>query len=53
MKKSAMGAPLKGDALKSEKITVRIESKEKALLIKKFGSISAGIDFLIKNFLKE
>ena len=48
-----LGAPLKGEQPKTEKITVRIESKEKALLIKKFGSISAGIDYLMKKHLKE
>lgn len=45
--------PLKGDRPKTEKITVRIELKEKALLIKTYGSISAGIDHLLKRFLKE
>lgn len=51
--KKVRGQPLKGDTVKSEKVTVRIESKEKSLLIKKFGSISAGIDHLLKNYLKE
>jgi len=50
---SSYGRPLKGADARTEKISVRIEPKEKALLLKKFGSISAGIDFLLKRFLKE
>ena len=48
-----LGRPIKGDRPKTEKITVRIESKEKSLLIKTYGSISEGIDHLLKRFLKE
>lgn len=51
--KTFIGRPLKGDKPKTEKITVRIESKEKALLIKTYGSISEGIDHLLKRFLKD
>jgi predicted RNA-binding protein Jag len=47
------GRPLKGKRPKSESITVRIEPKEKALLIKTYGSISTAIDYLIKKFMKE
>jgi len=51
--KKVRGQPLKGETIKSEKITIRIEFKEKTLLIKKFGSISAGINYLIKKFIKD
>lgn len=50
---NVIGRPLKGEKPKTEKVSVRIESKEKSLLVKKFGSISAGIDHLLKNYLKE
>lgn len=48
--KAKIGRPIAGEAPKRESITVRIEAKEKALLIKEFGSISAAIDTFIKTW---
>jgi len=48
-----LGRPIQGDAPKSVKITVRIEETEKDLLIKIYGSISLGIDQLLKKLAED
>lgn len=53
IKNPTIGRPLQGEAPKSVKITVRIEEIEKDLLIKKYGSISEGINFLLKALVKK